>query len=438
MNSQGAVDSFSQELRLYGTDDKLNWLVGLNYATNDVISEENILTGEATNTALLPGGPWINDSITSLTQDITDSAIFANIEYGVTESVTLLAGARYAENENDSTSCLHYGDAGMLASFAFFSDVLRGMAPGNTQANPQDCLSLDRNTLEITRTPHPGSLKEDNVSWRLGINYDASDDLLLYGLVSEGYKTGSFALIPASTTAQFDPVTQESVLVYELGFKWSLLEKRLQFNGAIFDYEYKDKQVRGIIKDPVFNQLDKLVNIPKSSIQGAEFDIVWSPIQSLTARLAGTYIDSEVKEYNTFFNVITQMDEFGINGVREQGDFSGSNLPFTPEKHLTADIDYRTPLSANMEFYAGVSVLYNSEANSTFGNPEMTRITDFTTVDMRIGVSAPDGKWSLGLWGKNITDEYYWSSQFITQDVLVRYSARPATYGLAFNYRFDN
>ncbi|MGD9661730.1 MAG: hypothetical protein AB7U63_10685, partial [Porticoccaceae bacterium] len=145
-----------------------------------------------------------------------------------------------------------------------------------------------------------------------------------------------------------------------------------------------------------------------------------------------------VKEYITFFIVISLLDEFGIIGVREQGDFSGSNLPFTTEIHLTADIDYRTPLSANMEFYAGVSVLYNSEANSTFGNPEMTRITDFTTVDMRIGVSAPDGKWSLGLWGKNITDEYYWSSQFITQDVLVRYSARPATYGLAFNYRFDN
>ena len=432
------VDSFSQELRLSGTGDQLEWLVGLNYATNDVVTGQNILTGDATNTSLLPGGPWINDSISTLTQDITDSAIFANIEYGVTESITLLAGARYAENETDSTSCLHYGDAGMLQSFAFFSDVLRGIAPGTSQANFEDCLSLDENTLALSRVPHEGSLEEDNVSWRLGLNYDATDDLLIYGLVSKGYKTGNFALIPASTTAQFDPINQESVLAYELGFKWSMLDKRLQFNGAVFDYDYQDKQVRGIIKDPVFNQLDKLVNIPESSIQGAEFDIVWMPVSSLTARLAGTYLESEVDEYYTFVNILTGQSELGINGVRQQGDFSGSSLPFTPEKYLTADLDYRTPISANMEFYAGVSLLYNSESNSTFGNPEMTRITDFTTVDMRLGVSAPDGKWSLGLWGKNITDEYYWSTQFVIQDVVSRYAARPATYGLAFNYRFDN
>src|SRR5690606_26858186 len=319
-------------------------------ATNDVKSAENILTGDSTNTAILPGGPWIASSVTSITQDITDQAVFANVEYLLTEQLTVLAGLRYNENENDFTTCMTEADAagGMMTTFPFFSDVLRTGAPQGTTASMTDCLALDASTLLVTRTPWEGSLDEDNVSWRLGLNYAASDDLLLYGLVSEGYKTGSFPLIPASTTSQNTPVTQESVLAYELGFKWTLPEQTAQLNGALFYSEYDDNQVRGIIKDPIFNQLDKLVNIPESSITGAELELTVRPLDGLTLPVSGTYVDSEVDEFYSFFNPLTGSDEDGINGVREQGDFSGSELPFTPKTHIVADVDYRWPLSGNL------------------------------------------------------------------------------------------
>lgn len=438
INSEGSVESFSQELRLAGDLDRLKWLVGLNYATNDVKSAENILTGDSTNTAILPGGPWIASSVTSITQDITDQAVFANVEYLLTEQLTVLAGLRYNENENDFTTCMTEADAagGMMTTFPFFSDVLRTGAPQGTTASMTDCLALDASTLLVTRTPWEGSLDEDNVSWRLGLNYAASDDLLLYGLVSEGYKTGSFPLIPASTTSQNTPVTQESVLAYELGFKWTLPEQTAQLNGALFYYEYEDKQVRGIIKDPIFNQLDKLVNIPESSITGAELELTVRPLDGLTVRVSGTYVDSEVDEFYSFFNPLTGSDEDGINGVREQGDFSGSELPFTPKTHIVADVDYRWPLSGNLGAFVGGNVLHNSEANSTFGGPRETRIDSFTTLDLRAGVESLDGAWTLSLWGRNVTDEYYWTNQFVTQDVITRFAAKPRTYGVAFAYNF--
>ena len=438
INSDGSVESFSQELRLSGDLDRLKWLLGFNYATNDVKSAENILTGDSTNTAILPGGPWIASSVTSITQDITDQAVFANVEYLLTEQLTLLAGLRYAENENDFTTCMTEADSagGMMVTFPFFSDVLRTGAPQGTTASMTDCLTLDGDTLLVTRTPWKGKQDEDNVSWRVGVNYQASANTLLYGLVSKGYKTGSFPLIPASTTSQNNPVTQESVLAYEAGFKWTSPANTTQLNGAVFFYEYEDKQVRGIIKDPIFNQLDRLVNIPESSINGAELELTMMPADGLTLRLSGTYVDSEVDEFYTFFNPITGVDEDGINGVREQGDFSGSELPFTPKTHIVADVDYRWPVSANLGVFVGGNLLYNSKANSTFGGPRETTIDSFATLDLRAGVESLDGAWVVSLWGRNVTDEYYWTNQFVTQDVVTRFAAKPRTYGVSFAYNF--
>ena len=79
-------------------------------------------------------------------------------------------------------------------------------------------------------------------------------------------------------------------------------------------------------------------------------------------------------------------------------------------------------------------MVYNSEANSTFGNQEVTRIDSYSTLDLRMGVESQDGSWSITLWGRNVTDEYYWNNQYFTQDVVSRIAAKPATYGIGFTY----
>lgn len=432
----GTVDTFNQELRLAGTSESMEWLVGVNYASNDVESNDTIMTDDSTNTATLPGGPWIGAGTTTVTQDIVDYGIFANLEYSISDDLTALVGARYSESENDYTACMVGLDLGMWVTFPFFSDFLGGDIPGTTTAGPDTCLTMDPMDSFNLDKVYVDTLDEDNVSWRLGLNWDATDDLLVYGLVSEGYKTGSFPSLPASSTVQFSPVGQESVLAYELGFKLSVPDQAMQFNGAAFFYEYEDKQVRGIVKDPIFNQLDRLVNIPQSSIEGFELELVWSPIEGLMTRLSGTYVKSEVDEWYTFVNALTTQVEPGINGARVQGDFSGSALPFTPERQIVADVEYRWSVGDGLEAFVGGNVLHNSEANSTFGDPQVTRIDAFTTLDLRAGIGSEDGKWTATIWGRNVTDEYYWGSQFLTQDVVSRFAAKPATYGATMRYNF--
>ena len=79
--------------------------------------------------------------------------------------------------------------------------------------------------------------------------------MLSYANVSKGYKSGSIPAVNSSTSAQIEPVTQESVLAYEVGFKSTLLDDRMRLNGAAFYYDYEDKQLRGRILDFVLAPL---------------------------------------------------------------------------------------------------------------------------------------------------------------------------------------
>src|SRR3546814_4635054 len=103
----------------------------------------------------------------------------------------------------------------------------------------------------------------------------------------------------------------ESVMAYEIGTKISALDRALQLNAAAFHYIYYDKQVRGLIVDPIFNQLEQLVNIPKARINGAEIEVIGRPVSGLTLRGAVTYVDSKVLRF------------VGINNERVLADYSG-------------------------------------------------------------------------------------------------------------------
>src|SRR3546814_16352542 len=99
------------------------------------------------------------------------------------------------------------GDSGRQTTLSVLSDVLSG-TPG-APAGPETCLNMNTTTFELIRTPFEDTLKEDNFSWRLGVNYKPNRDVLLYALASRGYKSGSFPTVPASTTSPLPPLTPD-------------------------------------------------------------------------------------------------------------------------------------------------------------------------------------------------------------------------------------
>jgi outer membrane receptor protein involved in Fe transport len=276
-------------------------------------------------------------------------------------------------------------------------------------------------------------LDENNVSWTLGTNYKTAGDSLIFARVSRGYKGGSFPNVQAASVTQYRPVRQESLLAYEIGVKAPLLDRRVNVAAALFYYDYTDKQLKGRAPDPVFRDLDALVQIPASTSKGAEVELTVRPTDGLTLSGSGTYINTRIKNYNA---VIT----FGGAPL----NFSGQSFPYSPNLTMIGDIQYDFSLSDKLTASLGASVTHNSSTSAVLNNTTTSTITrdalfDIdanTLIDLRASISGPDRKWQIYAFGRNVTNKYYWTNVLDNVSSIVRYTGRPRTLGVGFRYNF--
>lgn len=408
----GDIESFFQEVRLSGNlSDRAHLTVGVNYAEDeteefnfDDISQSTLGVGTGLLTFNLQ-----ND------QDIQTFAAFADVEYDLTDSLSAFAGLRYTDSENDFTGCSR--DSGDGTASAFFVNVLGLPAPG-----AGNCFSFDLATFSfpLIRT----SLNEDNTSWRIGLDWDATDSAKVYGSVSRGYKAGGFPTLAATAAVQYDPTVQEELTSYEVGVRAEPSDN-LRMNAAVYYYDYVDKQVLGFTVDPVFGPLLRLNNVPESEVFGADFQLEWSPVNGLLINAAASYVHSEVT--SEFFS----QDAFGIDA-----NFKGEPFPNAPEFQLSADASYQWPVGDGLEAFVGVGLNYQDSTNSEFGQSPELDIDDYTLVDLRGGVESIDGRWRVTGWVRNVGNEYYWTFASKTNDTFIRYTGRPKTYGVTLTWRF--
>ncbi|MEL7029890.1 MAG: TonB-dependent receptor, partial [Pseudomonadota bacterium] len=398
----GSIESFSQELRLAGGIGTIgDFVVGVNYTNDEVLETEVLRNPESTIAfTFVPFGlPLFTSTQDINNQDSESYAIFGNVNVDVTPEWTVYGGVRYTDMSIDHEGCsADAGDGNTAVSFTVLLDLFRAGAglPPITPIEPGGCFTAD---ATLTPTFVQDELNEDNVSWRAGLDWTPNSDMLFYANVSKGFKAGSFPTLAASTTEQLAPVTQESLLAYEAGFKTQILDGTMQFNGAIFRYDYTDKQILGSFIDPVFGRLLRLVNIPDSRINGAELDVLWAPLDGLTITAGGSYIDSKIKGTFELFDAFFVLQDFG-----------GESFPNTPELQLVSDIDYQFGLGNQLNGFVGGGVTYLGSTNSQLGQNPLLDVRDRTLIDLRAGVESLDGMWRVSLWGRNIGDTYYWES----------------------------
>lgn len=417
LRNYGFLDSFNQELRLTADLGDLNLVLGANYESARTKDHRTFYIGDASNNEIIPG--FVHDGAELRTrQDIETLAFFGNAEYALNDQFTLIGGLRYTKQDRSAELCS--ADAGnnqIRLSFTVLESIFKGGIAVPTIA-PNGCLTFDQN---FNPGPAFDELNEDNVSWRVGVNWEPTPATLVYGTISRGYKSGSFPTIFATSVAQFAPVTQETLLAYEVGAKLTL--PRAQLNSAVFMYDYEDKQLLGKSLDANFGVLQALVNVPKSSLYGAEVQLIWNPIDALDVSLAATYTKSEIDEY------------VGLSGTGVPQDLAGSPFPYAPELQIVSDVQYNWDLGDGGRTFIGGGVTYNSDTTGGIGNEPLLKIDAYTLVDLRAGYESPNG-WKVSVWGRNVTDEYYWVNAQRTQDTTLRITGRPATYGVTFGVSF--
>ena len=187
-------------------------------------------------------------------------SVFGNLDYQVTQTINLHGGIRYTQSDQSIDGCSTSSDSSVNILQTAVSQEEAAAAGGVGGVGiPGQCVTLGPAPNFRPGNVH-NTLDQNNVPWRVGIDWAAIKNGLLYFSVSKGYKAGTSPALGASNYDQLTPVTQEALLSYEVGLKQSLLDRSLQVNGALFHYDHTDKQELGRLQDPVYGAVQTLLS----------------------------------------------------------------------------------------------------------------------------------------------------------------------------------
>lgn len=430
--------TFTQELRLAGDAGPLKWTLG-GYYEHTKLFADGVNVNGGTNSTFV--GVHYETYGTRSLEKIDTKAVFGGVDYELASGFTVRASARYTAEKRKFDGCTYAPtDAtgqGLANAFTAASTFLRTVALGlpvgpTPQIQPGECVTLDTSNP----TSNPGILlpvdtvlvntDRNNFAWKIGADWKPNRDLMIFANVTRGYKAGGVNSIPAPSSAQLFAIEEESVLVYEAGIKATLPAARMSVEASAFHYDYKNKQTGGRFVDAVFGNLPALVNVPKSTVDGAELTINWQPVTGL--RLNSSLIYTDAKVTSSFITP---------DPVGNIVDVKGNQLPGSTKWQALSDVEYRFPVSGTVNAYLGGSLTYHSRSNAQFGNNPDFALPAYTLLDLRAGLAGIDNEWSVEAFGRNITNKYYWTNVSVSGDVQARYAAMPVTYGirLTFHYR---
>jgi outer membrane receptor protein involved in Fe transport len=231
---------------------------------------------------------------------------------------------------------------------------------------------------------------------------------------------------PAVFAGQFAPVTQESVLAYEVGVKESLFDRRASISAATFYYDYRNKQIQGFIPLPPFGSVSSEINIPKSRVEGAELQLDVRPMRGMQLSAAGSYVSSKV----------TQGPPSAADALGNSINITGEAFPNAPSWQFAANARYEFSLSDSMNAFLGSDASYRTATNAAFGNDVLFKMPSYTLTGVYAGIKAPNDRWSIQIWGRNIFNTFYVTGVTYPGDAISRTTGKPATYGVTLSTRF--
>lgn len=357
------VVQVSQELRLTGQTERLNWTTGLYYFGEETDMRREV---EYFQDFYYPGD-FTPGLIYSSSQDTDAYAVFGQLEYALTEKLNLIAGLRWSKEEKSFEVTNLWNN--------FIGDVL-----GDFDVDPETGYRI-RN-LNAT---HENDW--DDISHKLGLNYQMTDDVLLYASYSNGFKSGgylgSITITPEAVEAPADP---EDLDAYEIGVKSILNDGKLRVNFSAFYYDYKDMQAESIVFEGLVS-FQTLVNVQEVSIDGFDLDVTYLPTEDLELNVSVGYTNGD-------------HDKF-ITGA---GDFSGTRILNAPEWSGTAYAKYRVGEAFGGEFDVIGSFSSSSDFDFNFTDRSL-KSASYNMVDARINYTHLSSGVTVSLWGKNLADE---------------------------------
>lgn len=379
---------FTQEFRASAIDGSgFDWQGGVFYSRE---------TGNelSTNDALAYVTPT-RSRLTDLDVKNTSKAVYFQGVYNFGSAVRLTGGVRYTKD-------YRFIDSMNRSDPAFATPVV----PGQT-LTPARCnlLAPSEGGPVFPNCSYKTSTKSDKLTWLVSADWRPTDQVMLYGSVSTGYRSGGFTYNGTSSPttdvnafyATYAPFQPESVTNYELGVKADLLDRHLRVNASVFYQDYTDIQQR--IRDLVNGALVTLVrNAASATIKGGEIEVTAVPVEGLTLNFGAAYLDAKYNEFITL-------------------DGSGNPLDLTSQQFSAPDwtfnvgATYEIPTS---DGYVRLFANYNWTDDVDFqpGStaPAGTTQRAFGLLDGRLSWFVESWDLDIALFGKNLTNKRYWNN----------------------------
>jgi iron complex outermembrane receptor protein len=342
-NSVASSWQLSQEFQWSGLamDGRLNYIVGA-YVFKEHADQQ------------IDDVIFFNELVPTIIDQVSESkAVFVQGNFALTPTLGLTAGVRWTEDEKNLQGQIDTFFGSGIPSF------------------------VDRDDTWSVTTP------------RLGLEYEHSDNVFLYGSISKGYRTGGYNGLtvanPVSFNTPFDP---ETVWAYEFGGKTELLDRRLRLNAAVFFNQIEDIQQSSTLGGGA----TAIQNVGDVDVSGLEIEL--TALVSEGLEIFG-HVTLQDESYQN-------LDPGSVAATRGQGRLS----------HLSKN-QYQLGFNHEHSMNTGGTLLFGGTWNHRspyFSDAENQPINDSGTINLLnayVAYESPTGRWRTTLSGRNLTDEEY-------------------------------
>ena len=393
------TNNVSQEFQLLSpTTDKLQWITGFFFFR----SKGGYYPGTQFGSAV-PGG-----SVNYSTQTLTSYSGFADVNYDILPRTKLTLGGRYTTDSIDE-------------------DVLRTNAAGVVLA--------------------PGEVKQHvnygKFTYRAVLDYHLTHDIMVFGSVSRGIKSGGYNLsTPVLTIAGVptlaQPVKPEVIDAFEVGLKTEFFDHKLRFNAAAFLDNYKNLQVTVVGSGTTIG-----LNAAAARIKGVDFDFTALPTSHLTISGGASFLDSK---YTKFPNGPVTVPKPGVctpipettgpltgGNITCSADLSGNPGTHAPKFSMNLTGTYRVPTSVGDIALTGT---FYHNSGFTWEPDARLRQPAYDLVNGTLSWTSRDGKYETGIWVKNLLNAYYYNYESSSTYADSGSPDLPRTFGVTFSFHF--
>ena len=267
----------------------------------------------------------------------------------------------------------------------------------------------------------------DNIGWKLGLDYEIDNGVLLYGYWARGFKSGGFTgrIGIAEDLGPYDP---EKVDTFEVGLKGDFFDRLLRLNVAGFYTNYRDMQLAQIYfagSGTDLVQGNTILNAASADIWGVELETTVAPAAGLTLTGAVAYLSAEYAEFDYALPTGGMLD------------LSGQRLQNAPKWTASVGFNYGRDITDDVGFRLGANYQYSSEKLLTsIVDVARARIQPTHIVNANVDILFGDA-FTIGAFATNLFDERYIASVFDSPGTLgLTNYAPPRMYGVKASATF--